>query len=162
MRVSTLSCNKCSRDSAVYRINLRVRLSTVRRQRARMDKRPLLNLHPALYPFPHGLGRERCLVRVNDPFERSHLAQSRSSKLFFDTSSPKNRGRGNVSAVRVCRGTRCASIHRAAGHLHRVWAGFWDLDSFAGAEGPWGYWRNKPQTSRRRSRDTADEYRHFK
>ena len=43
-----------------------------------------------------------------------------------------------------------------------VWAGFWDLDSFAGAEGPWGYWRNKPQTSRRRSRDTADEYRHFK
>ena len=120
VRVSTLSCNKCSRDSAVYRINLRVRLSTVRRQRARMDKRPLLNLHPALYPFPHGLGRERCLVRVNDPFERSHLAQSRSSKLFFDTSSPKHRGRGNVSSVRVCRGTRCASIHRAAGHLRRL------------------------------------------
>ena len=61
----------------------------------------------------------------------------------------------------LCRGTRCASVHRAAGHLHRL-AGFWDLDSFAGAEGPWGYWRNKPQTSRRRSWDTADEYRHFK
>ena len=58
---------------------------------------------PLCNPVPtHGLGCERCRVRVNEQFGRSRLAHPRSNKIF-------SIHQANNSSVRVRRSIRCAS-----------------------------------------------------
>ena len=103
--VSMISCSRCSRDSAAYTYPNEFNSHIWRQRARRMDKRPLLaqSASRSCNPVPtHGLGCERCRVRVNEQFGRSRLAHPRSNKIF-------SIHQANNSSVRVRRSIRCAS-----------------------------------------------------